>query len=525
MAKYIPNSAFQSLVSDIQDPYSDEGWDKFQSILRSDEMRESLNGYSTEDINHFITSFEYPEILLFRTWIERSKPLLNALTIGAKGPFIDDRNLLEHKLANKFKIFVSPYLTLALLGRQPQSEKELVLFASFFSLLNEDHRSVVEAQLFKGIKKRLDGLAKDSFRIDTEQELVNRIKPLCSDDIIRVVNSFSKANYALKIYYVDNILGAVESIGCTARFANWLIKQMEQLELNNEHKERVMTLRHEIKSGKLEVKNRPTGRTPIRWRALVSVILFLVIVGSVFYIIYYKPFSSPDEYGNMKNSSFKALSVEERKKVDSLVKEMNASFNPDEIEIDPGISYGGGMSLQLRKAFDNELMEKLYQDLALDASLANNYQQDTCEVQNDFKQYPGVTNLRQRTNGKSCFFKNESEYDCIVYVAEPNKSGKVFSTRVRKGETIQFKMRTHELMTVAIGDEYGRFLSPPGSSASEQPSSDYAYHFCFRDGNFEESINRTYRLKAGSNAQRFALIGKRGTMVRFEDINNSLEDY
>lgn len=525
MAKYIPNKVFDSLVSDIKDPYADAGWEKFQSILRSDAMREHLIGYSADDIDHFIASFESPEILLFRTWIERSKPLLNALTKGVEEPFIDDRNVFEHRLANKFKVFVSTYLATALLGRQPRSEKELVLFASFFPLLDEDHRSVVEDQLFKGIKKKLDVLAKDSFRIETEQELVNRIKPLCSDDIIRVINSFSKANYALKIYYVDTILGAVESIGCTARFANWLIKQMEQLELNNEHKEKIMTLRHEVKSGKLEVKNRPTGRTPIRWRALVSVILFLAIGGSVFYIIYYKPFSSPDDYGNVKNSSFKALSVEERKKVDSLVKEMNASFNPDEIEIDPGISYGGGMSLQLRKAFDNELMEKLYQDLTLDASLANNYQQDTCEVQNDFKQYPGFTNLRQRANGKSCFYKNESEYDCIVYIAEPNKSGKVFSTRVRKGETIQFKMRTHELITVAIGDEYGRFLSPAGSSASEQPSSDYAYHFCFRDGNFEESINRTYRLKAGSNAQRFALIGKRGTMVRFEDINNSLEDY
>lgn len=132
MAKYIPNKVFDSLVSDIKDPYADAGWEKFQSILRSDALREHLIGYSADDIDHFIASFESPEILLFRTWIERSKPLLNALTKGVKEPFIDDRNIFEHRLANKFKVFVSPYLATALLGGQPRSEKELVLFASFF---------------------------------------------------------------------------------------------------------------------------------------------------------------------------------------------------------------------------------------------------------------------------------------------------------------------------------------------------------------------------------------------------------
>ena len=67
---------------------------------------------------------------------------------------------------------------------------------SFTELLDGDDRGLIEDQMFRSIRSRLRELDKHSPYFTEEQDLINAIKPLCSDELIAVVNSLSKASYA-----------------------------------------------------------------------------------------------------------------------------------------------------------------------------------------------------------------------------------------------------------------------------------------------------------------------------------------
>ena len=136
-------------------------------------------------------------------------------------------------------------------------------------------------------------------------------------ELVQIVNSLSKASYALKLEYVDTIVNTVRTNGCTVRFANWIFKQMEELKLNNEHEEKILELKKELKEGKLAVRNHGSGKTPIRWKSVIT-FLFVALLGiGSFYIIYFKPFSTVEDEVIADTSSFKKFTKEERQGQDS----------------------------------------------------------------------------------------------------------------------------------------------------------------------------------------------------------------
>lgn len=527
MLRYIPNNVLEPYLKEIDDFYSVEGLIKWQALIASSEVKSALIslGYSLREIESLIESTRNSEAFLFRNWIERTPTLFEFLAENKLATFRDVNEVRAHRFFESFSNYISPVLSDSLLRFSHNDHQELVALFSYVCLLDEDHRATVEDQLFRGLKKELDALSGESFYIQNEQDLINRITPLLSEENIAIVNSLSKANYTLKLHFVDAILGAVRSIGCTPRFANWLLKQMDQLVLNQEHILKIRELRKDLQEGKLEVKNIARGRTPIRWRSILTIAVFLLLAGSVFYVIYFKPFSGPDEYNMDSKSSFTELTVKERKEIDSLIKQMNKEYRPEMVENDPAILSGGGSNLILRKSFTNQLMEQIYADLSLDAELAI-ISSDTCSKKEiAFKKYPGTLHLDGRTGGEQCFFKNESEYDVIVYVAEDLPSGNVYTLFVAKNASVTFRMEKNNVLTVVAGDNFSEYKAPKNTTGRTLPGSKYRHHFCYRDLNFEESINTSYQMISPRNSNKFVFAGNRGTAASLIDLTQSLQDY
>ncbi len=530
MPRFIPLNIFKELYTNETDILDKESHANFITSLQNyGEGIAGKAGYSLDDFKAFQNSILTPSGIVFHGWVGNIAGLTELLVNGKlEIRFVDKNKYLEHQLGLEFKKFISPFLANQLLAL-PSGKLHHLAF-SYTKLLDVDHCAVVENELFKPIQKRLDDLKQIKKSSVKEQELVNAVKPVCSDEVIESVNDLSRASYAKKLAFVDGILDMIRSKACTVRFANWILKQLERVELNREHEYKITDLREDLKRGELTVRNKARGQTPIRFRAIFSTLIILALIGFAGYVIYFKPFSTREDEVFTNNTSFKEFTKEERQKIDSLVKEISHDRLSEEIEIDPtNPIINGGISLKLRKAFLNEKMERIYSDLNLDADLKINYPKDSCDEKNnldDFKRNDGILDLNSKTSGGKAMLKNESDYSIIVYVAEDQKGGKVYSTFVKSGETIEFKIaRTNSLMIVA-GNDYQKFTGSQHANQDELPSKNFNYHFCNTDQNYDETINTTYQLQTEtSTLMKFMVTGTQSGYVHLIDLHGVLADY
>jgi hypothetical protein len=398
---------------------------------------------------------------------------------------------------------------------------------TYCQLLDNDHVGVVEDQLFRPIRERLNQSGKELKLVEQEQDLINIIQPLCADEYLKIANALSKSSYALKLLYVDTILSALKSKACTARFANWVLKQMERLVLNNEHKIKITEIRKDLREGRFDVKNKGMGKTPIRLRSIIPVALILVIAFSAYYLIYYRPFSEVVDPTIEQSSSFTVFSKEERMKLDSLIQTMNSPLAPDEEGIDFSIPIINNTSLNVRNAFDNLLLESIHSDLTKDASIQLNQVADSCQLlRKKFERYTGVEDLLKRKASIECVIKNESDYDAVLYVGENKKLGKVYSVYLKQNSTRIFKINKGDLLFAVGGNTYVPYVAPQNYNAADIPSSKFNYHFCDTDINYEASMNKAFEFVDNTRTKaKFMIMGRKGSYFEMMDIYGVLSSY
>jgi hypothetical protein len=529
MPRFIPISLFSEQAVGI-DLYDEASLEKFKEKLNEHSTMQivSVAGYEHSDLANFISSLNRSGTILFHSWIEQNGDLKELLTSGkASESFRDGGMVLSHRYADSFKSFITPYLTSILIGSAIENDNELLIYLSYTKLISGDDRPLVESQLFKTISQRLRDIKDRSADLEEEQELIDMIKPICSDELIASINELSKASYALKLDYVDTILNTIRTKSCTVRFANWILKQMEQVKLNKEHENKISEFRRDLREGKFELRNRGKSGTPIRWRSLVSIAIILVLAVATFYVIYFKPFNVVHEPEFEDTSSFTQFTKEERERIDSLIQTMSTQLMPDEIEVDPGVPIGGGTTLSLRKGFKNDLMEKIYNDMSKDAALKTAYGNDTCSGSIGHKRYSGVKPLSKRSGNVEAMIRNESDYDVILYLSDNKKGGSVYSAYLKKGSTTVFSITRGDVITAVAGNTYNSYSAPSAAGPGDiLPSSQYKRHFCNTDINFEESINSSYQYTdVGRKRSKFMIMGRQGSYFKLMDVHNVLSTY
>jgi len=528
MQRFIPLNYFKPLYDNHTDLLSEEGMKEFYDRVTGTEGEELCKQYqiSQVEFDYFLSTLKVAENVVFYGWVSYNTALLKMLTGDQRiDNYEDSFGHLLHQLAEGYQRFLSPYLSENLLkfagNENPQI---LVQLFSFMQLLDKDHRAVVEAQLFRPISDRLDGLKAELKQVDSEQGLIDLLKPLCSDEIIDSVNFLSRASYALKLNYVDQLLNSLRSKSCTIRFANWVLKQMEKVELNREHEYKILDLRRELHSGELKVQNHGKGRTPIRLKNIATAVALLSIIGLVIYIIAFKPFSNIEEPELNNETSFKQFSKEERKQIDSLLRQIDGNIRPEDLNVDQAAPIIGNSSmLTLRVPFENQKMEEIYQDLVKDAEIQLQGLADSCSIATAFVQRKGLIDLEKNKGNVAAMMRNDSEFDVIVYVAEKNKNGSVASLFLKKGETKIFEFSEGNTLMVVAGNSFQKFNTPKTSGA-DLPSKIYTHHFCETDANFRESINTSYSLTTDNLKKvKFLLTGDQSGYFHLLDLKNVLE--
>lgn len=507
------------------DPMSDAGLQELTEALGENEARNTLTqqGFTEADLADFSARLS-AETLLFQQWIASNKALNDVLSEGILSEYRDNQGVSEHRLFKDFQAYVSLYLTDKLLhythATEPKIRHEVT---SFLPLLDLDNRYLVEDQLFRELRKKLAKVEAEWETWRDEEMQKGAVMPLMSDEVIHELNTLSKASYANIMYYVDTLLKTMYAPGTTPRFANWMIKRLELLDLNNEHQEKIRQFKRDLASGTLKVANVRHVKSNNK-RLVLPGILILASLGVIFWIVYFKPFSGMDDVEDKNHSSFSVLTEDERREIDSIVKNMSSRAMPEEEAIDQGFLPGGSGILSLRKEFVNPLMEQIYEDHARDGRLTYLYPVDSCGKSDKFVAYQGTKALKGNT-GVPATLRNESDYELLVYVADNKKTGSVFTAFVKKGETLSFQMQKGQVITCVAGQSFKRFEVPTGATAEQLPSPGYSHHFCDRDQNFEESINHSYVMYKDVGKLKCVVAGKSAQYIRFIDLTHCTEIY
>jgi hypothetical protein len=531
MRKFIPLSTFKPLYSNQADLLTEVGMVSFRAQLTTEGVSLAAQaGFSTEDVITFMETLNDPSNVVFYGWIERDLALTDCLLEKKMIRFSDTAQHLKHTLAESYQRFVSPVLANRLLKTSYASDAELEIAFSYVQLLDLDHRAVVENHLFRGINERLRKLEELSETSKNEQDLVNVLKPLCSDEIIVCVNYLSRASYALKLSYVDNILNAIRGGGCTVRLANWMLERLKLVELNQEHAYKINDLSRDLRQGLLTVRNHKKGRTPIRWRAVFTTLFISILLLGTIYILVFKPFSEVESTELSNNTSFREFSREERIQMDSLLREMDHPF--EELDtLDPltaPIPIGVDLNLTLRKPYKNQLMESIYEDLIADCDLKINHPTDSCFASKtvSYRNYSGVKSLASKSGSHRAVVRNESDYNVILYVAENSSGGSVHGAIIKPNETIEFAIGISNTMCIVAGNQFQAFKAPAGAKSEELPSGKFTHHFCDTDLNYEETINTAYEfLHPREGKNKFMVMGAKSGYVHLVDVHQVCEEY
>ncbi len=526
MMKFIPISTFDSFLGYSSTKLNSETIHQFLVDLKGDRGQQFVvqKEISLKDIELFIKSLQQPINILFYQWVEDSKSLKDLLVKGALTGYSDDHGYLNHGFSDDYRTFISPFLIEPLLNHAKTYDLSVLSDVfSFVKLLDAGHRAPIEAQLIKPLFDKLKEAEKNVSTIQSEKDLIDVVRPLCEDSPISCINQLSRASYAIKMDYIDRVLEFVRHEFCTARFTNWILKQLEKLELNQAHLNAVVDLKKDLREGRLIAMKKGSVVRPKN--GLIIGLIGLVAILSAL-LIYYKPFSSVDETPFIKNTSFKQFTPAERSKIDSLLQIMNKNPKASDPGFDSGTPIiGVETEVYYREKFRNELMERIYQDFHKDGSYRLRNGNDTCSVQIDYQQMNGVKDISHQTTGVKAMMKNESGYDAIVFVTENIKDGKLFSVYIEKGQTVAFFIEKDWIISVVPGNHYQAYTRISSAAEDERPSKDYTATFCEIDQSFISSLETNYVLRKDKNGQaKFLLVGDLGAYFYLMDIYGVLEE-
>ena len=524
--KFIPLSILCELLEINQSDKSSDyiailNQKNLNSIKFNDEVLSESNW------KEILKSLNHPKSQLFFSWVETNKSLFEFLTLKQPTKIYKDTfQHLSHGFSSEFKDFISPYISDEILSNTTVSDiKRIELNASFLCLLNDEYRSKVEIKFVSFFKDLLSSIDDEVKMLSSEKELVKKITPMCSSEIIMILNQLSRSNYAIKIQYVDQLLNVIHFKGCTIRFANWIINQLKNINLNNEHLDKIEQLSDELSNGKIQVKNhfeltKSSNQSRNKKIALIGIIIFAFISIS---ILYFKPFESKNNKILSENSAYEQFTVAERKEIDSILKTIETNQNLGEYQY---TFFGESASLYSEHKFKNEKMRKLYTDLILDAELVDKGQIIPFKSYSTQKQkaifYSNVKKLVKSNKEQKIQFSNNSEFDVLIFVIDNNLDGTLYSKIVFPNETLDFEVNLYDEFLFIPGSKFGPFVSPKVAK-DELPSSSYKHHFNQVDFNYVNGIKQVYRLNIlNDQPLKINVVGLKGGVFNVEDNSNGL---
>lgn len=480
---------------------------------------EYLLSSADSELNVFLIHLKHPNAPIYTGWIEQWRGLNEILTSGSTSiQFNDYLKLQGHTLFPEFTQFITPLLFTPLFRQSEQVILNETL--EYIVLLEPDSCAVLENSVFSNIRELLGKTKELQLKnAVTEDDLIASVHNVINEQIIRILNSFSKRSYVHVVEYVNDCFLILKSKGCTVRMANWMVKQLRQLKLNPEHLQQLTEFQTDLKTGNfiIENKGRKQKKTLIlSLLPLIGIVSFLVLI---VWLLVFKPWSEhvPPQEQEMA-SSFTQFTVEERKHIDSLVK----SIQPDPVlnlEVDDFYIEGRELMVDARKAIANDIVNTFYQSWEEYVVSDSIHSPETCKQLSKKIKTSSLpsefSKLTDKKNGKPAFFRNESEYMIQIVVFNNNPGNKAYYQELKKNEQIEFNL--------AIGEHIGIVA---GKTAIPYKSTNESIVFCEFDNTTVNSLLTTYVLKQSNSFNyKFLVTGTDVYDFQLVDMYGVLEVY
>ena len=491
-----------------------------ESASKVEEMRDEIilkKNFNQKEFFNFL-SVQTNETRIFNGWIEQNKSLKNLLIHQTtKEKFTDANKWREHALFDKFKSYIGPFF-LVLLQKKTSSNisEEWATTFSYFELMDDENRFFLEQSLYHQIRNNIDKSLSICNKTVTEIDFHQQLLFLLSDACISIHNSLSRASHHLKIAFTEQILQLFYHPSCSAKLAHWMILQLEKLNLNEEQKTSLETIKQKIKQGEINFKLSVKKDKKLILKNTYLLVFGVVLIGLIYFIM-----NQNFEVNNQnieEVSSLSAFSVKERKEIDSLLRSVKA----EEADTSSFHEAYFGASIQLRQAFKNPLAEKILQDLERDMS--NHYSgfyDSTVPISNkNLKQerIPSTASLQTLKGKDELEWKNDSEYTLILLIWNEDSKSPVYSQIIPPQSKIDFKSIKNMRLLVLPGIDYGTIPKKNSKEFNVLKS-----HFCAIDFNFEYATQLVYTLSELTQKSNKILIeGKLGEVLVLSDPQGAL---
>lgn len=471
-----------------------------------------------ELLNVFLNA-QINESSIFNSWIEQSSSLKNLLTNQVTQEIFKDAfKWKEHFLYEKFRAYLSPFF-LPLISRKTETaiNPEWASIFSFFELMIDDERMYLEQLLYQKINAQIEDAFSSISKTKEEAEFHQQLLLLLSDDCIAIHNCLSRGSHSIKIEFTERILQLFYHPKCSAKLAHWMILQLEKMNLNEEQKRSLETIKSKIKTGEIKFSLTPKKSKKLVFRNSLTLVL-IIVVFVIIYFFYNQKFDV--ETQNFKeSSSLTAFTVKERKEIDSLLRSMKTE-DADSLVEDTG-SFGA--SISLRVPFKNLLAEKIYREI--EREMSNHYAgvYDTC-IAVDLKKLKdekiNSTSILKEMKGKiDMEWKNDSDYTLLIFIWEENSNSPVFSAISAPKSTIYFKSNKGMHLMAIPGIDYGRI-----PSENMKDFNILQNHFCSIDFNFEYALQQNFLISNYASAKNRILVeGLLGNVINITDAQGVLE--
>lgn len=441
----------------------------------------------------FVSTLKNEEQIVFDQWILESK--------GLKSLLLEDKLLLndcnpkltEHFMFKSFCAFISP-LILPLLTQNVQ-QKELVV-CSYLSILNHDSRLIIQTKISAQINERWKEY-QNNYATTKISDFNQAVKLIFNDEQIQIVNYLKKEFYSTKVQYIENALHLIQHPQASYSFVLWLCKQLNKLELNPEHLDKVKEVTQSIhKNDGLYFKEKHKQTKSVN--RLFFFFLFPLALILTLFFVFFNPLTEKTKVSEQE-SAFSHFSKKERQQMDSLIRIMEKNKGDQINDPNQQTTYLHltpiGLDLITRDTLENAQVQNYVQACQKAYDLLESGKMDKCSPYTE-KQFNNISNkpfldLNQLKGEQELFIENKSKYQVQVLVFDSIQNGKVYSKFLQVGETVSLKTNIGQKVIFIPGNNLSKANFAKNLDISEM----YQHHFCFMDGNFISHLFTNYTIQ------------------------------
>jgi hypothetical protein len=274
------------------------------------------------------------KLIVFDQWIQENKVLYHLLT---KESFelnnFDIDSLKNHFLFPDFKRFLSPYLIPILVKNcDHKTLNELLIVSSFIKLLDKNASPILQDKIAGELRKKHQLIVQKAEKVNDEKELIQSIGFAFSNEVISILNHFDEHYYSAKVELIENGIQFFKHPKTTNRIAFWIINQLNLLQLNQEHLQKLTEIQQSIRNGEdLYFKRKALVSNKINWVKTSVIFVSLMLISLAVYYFLQGNFEAKDIE---TKSTFSNFSKEERIKMDSILKTMKKKEELEEKPFD-----------------------------------------------------------------------------------------------------------------------------------------------------------------------------------------------